>query len=263
MSPCSINSRRPDRYPSAARENEAQNGAAALEDLADRLVPPGRAVARKFVNGVEGFSNCIKPVCSEGTDLKLTGEDCHELLKRAFVPTSLMFAGAIHGASRVFRHTGPPTHSRRLRPRNSIRKSCSKLSRYRLYPDRPRFRFSASTYPRVVEAESWMQRHAGLKGDKTCQGSRQQEWDPSVKAMVQFPSVSRTGQKISLDFVLGEAMPTSRTIANTVPGRCARGRELASESQWKQETVIDARQHDHHRTCTTPGWYPSLPMILG
>src|SRR3981081_4876004 len=60
-----------------------------------------------------------------------------------------------------------------------------------LYPDALVAQvLAASTYPtQIVEAERWMQSHSDLKGDKLGKEVDKQNWDPSVKALAQFPSV--------------------------------------------------------------------------
>src|ERR1700730_7005269 len=52
---------------------------------------------------------------------------------------------------------------------------------------------SASTYPtEIVEADRWMQNHSNLKGEELAAEVDKQAWDPSVKALTQFPSVLET-----------------------------------------------------------------------
>src|SRR5262249_337632 len=49
---------------------------------------------------------------------------------------------------------------------------------------------AASTYPtEVVEAERWMHQNSNLKGEQLAQEVDKQSWDPSVKALTQFPAV--------------------------------------------------------------------------
>src|SRR5712664_4191355 len=60
-----------------------------------------------------------------------------------------------------------------------------------LYPDALVAQvLAASTYPtEVVEAERWMQSHSNLEGEGLAAEVDKQPWDPSVKALTQFPSV--------------------------------------------------------------------------
>jgi hypothetical protein len=49
---------------------------------------------------------------------------------------------------------------------------------------------AASTYPdQIVEADRWLQQHTDLKGEQLGNEVDKQPWDPSVKALVEFPSV--------------------------------------------------------------------------
>jgi uncharacterized membrane protein YgcG len=77
-----------------------------------------------------------------------------------------------------------------------------------LYPDALVAQIlAASTYPtQIVEAERWMQSHSNLKGQELAKEVDKQDWDPSVKAMVQFPSVLENMDKnLSWTSSLGEA----------------------------------------------------------
>jgi hypothetical protein len=48
----------------------------------------------------------------------------------------------------------------------------------------------ASTYPlEVVEAGQWLQKNPGLSGTALTQAAQQQNWDPSIQALVVFPDV--------------------------------------------------------------------------
>jgi hypothetical protein len=49
---------------------------------------------------------------------------------------------------------------------------------------------AASTYPlEIVEANRWLQANGSLQGTALTDAARQQNWDPSVQALVVFPSV--------------------------------------------------------------------------
>src|SRR5712671_4492921 len=60
-----------------------------------------------------------------------------------------------------------------------------------LYPDALIAQIlAASTYPtEIVEADRWIESHSDLKGDNLAKEVDKQPWDPSVKAVTQFPSV--------------------------------------------------------------------------
>jgi hypothetical protein len=77
-----------------------------------------------------------------------------------------------------------------------------------LYPDALVSQIlAASTYPtQIVEAERWMQSHSSLKGEELGKEVDKQDWDPSVKAVTQFPSVlENMDRNLSWTSSLGEA----------------------------------------------------------
>lgn len=51
---------------------------------------------------------------------------------------------------------------------------------------------AASTYPlEIAEAQQWLQRNGNLQGAQLTDAARQQDWDPSVQALVAFPDVMK------------------------------------------------------------------------
>jgi Protein of unknown function (DUF3300) len=49
---------------------------------------------------------------------------------------------------------------------------------------------TASTHPlEIVQADRFVTQNKGLKGDQLLHASKDEDWDPSVKAMLQFPDV--------------------------------------------------------------------------
>ena len=66
---------------------------------------------------------------------------------------------------------------------------------------------AAATYPtQVVEADRWTGQHPELKGETLAQSIDQQSWDPSVKALAQFPVVlAMLDNNLSWTSALGEA----------------------------------------------------------
>jgi hypothetical protein len=60
-----------------------------------------------------------------------------------------------------------------------------------LYPDALLAQvLAAATYPvQVVEAERWLQQHTDLPADQVATAADSASWDPSIKALTQFPSV--------------------------------------------------------------------------
>src|SRR5271165_5167239 len=77
-----------------------------------------------------------------------------------------------------------------------------------LYPDALVAQIlAASTYPdQVVAANSWLQANTKLNDAQRAEQVNAQSWDPSVKALTQFPSVlSNMAQNLSWTSALGDA----------------------------------------------------------
>jgi hypothetical protein len=77
-----------------------------------------------------------------------------------------------------------------------------------LYPDALVAQIlAASAYPtEIVEADRWMQQHPDLKGQQLGDEVNNQPWDPSVKALTQFPSVlANLDKNLSWTSSLGDA----------------------------------------------------------
>src|SRR4029450_8868959 len=77
-----------------------------------------------------------------------------------------------------------------------------------LYPDELVAQIlAASTYPtEIVEAERWLQQNSSLKGAQLVSEVDKQSWDPSVKALTQFPSVlANMDKNLSWTSALGDA----------------------------------------------------------
>src|SRR6201993_4895005 len=77
-----------------------------------------------------------------------------------------------------------------------------------LYPDALVAQIlAASTYPdQVVVADRWLQQNPNLKGEELAQAVDKQAWDPSVKALTEFPSVlANMDKNLSWTSSLGDA----------------------------------------------------------
>jgi Protein of unknown function (DUF3300) len=76
-----------------------------------------------------------------------------------------------------------------------------------LYPDALVAQvLSGSTFPdQVALAQKWLQNHQNLSGKKRMKEVDKQSWDPSVKALTQFPSVlNNMAQNLAWTSELGE-----------------------------------------------------------
>jgi hypothetical protein len=157
-----------------------------------------------------------------------------------------------------------------------------------LYPDALVSQIlAASTYPtQVVEADRWMQTHSNLKGEELAKEVDKQDWDPSVKAMTQFPSVLENMDKnLSWSSALGEAytnQPQDVTDAvQTLRQQARNAGHLSTNEQEKVTTqgntiiiepanpeVVYIPAYDPwlvygEPIIAYPGWYPVPGIFLG
>ncbi|HEV2715145.1 MAG TPA: DUF3300 domain-containing protein [Terriglobales bacterium] len=112
-----------------------------------------------------------------------------------------------------------------------------------LYPDALVSQIvAAATYPtEIVEADRWVQDNPNLKGKDLANAVDQQPWDPSIKALTQFPSVlANMDKNLSWTSALGEAyVNQSDDVMDAVQAMRARAQaagNLKSNEQVKVET---------------------------
>jgi len=77
-----------------------------------------------------------------------------------------------------------------------------------LYPDLLLSQvLAASTYPaEITQAQQWMQSNSNLRGQELIEAAKQQNWDPSVQALVAFPDVlNRLARDLQWTTDLGNA----------------------------------------------------------
>jgi hypothetical protein len=110
-----------------------------------------------------------------------------------------------------------------------------------LYPDALVAQIlAAATYPtEIVEADRWMQRHSSLKGEELAKEVNKQDWDPSVKALAQFPSVLENMDKnLSWTSSLGEAYANEpEDVTNAVQEMRQQAQQAGHLSSNDQEQV--------------------------
>jgi uncharacterized protein DUF3300 len=157
-----------------------------------------------------------------------------------------------------------------------------------LYPDALVAQIlAASTYPaQVVEADRWMQQHSNLKGDALGQQVDQQQWDPSVKALTQFPTVlANLDKNITWTSGLGDAYTNQQQdVMNAVQVMRQRAQQAGNLSTNSQETVstqgptiviqpvnpevVYVPEYDPWLVygapvVVYPGWYPFAGLYIG
>jgi hypothetical protein len=156
-----------------------------------------------------------------------------------------------------------------------------------LYPDALVAQIlAASTYPaEIVEADRWVQSHSNLKGEELAKEVDKQPWDPSVKALAQFPSVLENMDKnLSWTSSLGDAYANQQqdvtNAVQTLRQQAHNAGHLDSNEQEKVSTqgntiviepanpeVVYVPQYDPWLAygapiVAYPGWYPEPGLFL-
>src|ERR1700681_407072 len=115
-----------------------------------------------------------------------------------------------------------------------------------LYPDALVAQILAgATYPdQIVEADRWLQQHTDLKGAQLGQEVDKQPWDPSVKALTEFPSVlANMDKNLSWTSSLGDAyVNQQQEIMNAVQVMRDRAQKAGNLKSTSQENVSQQGQ---------------------
>lgn len=112
-----------------------------------------------------------------------------------------------------------------------------------LYPDALVAQIlAASAYPtQIVEAERFIQQNPNLKGKELGNAVDQQDWDPSVKALTQFPSVlANLDKNLSWTSELGDANYNQQTeVMQAVQFMRKKAQEAGNLKTTPQQRVTD------------------------
>ena len=99
----------------------------------------------------------------------------------------------------------------------------------------------ASTYPlEVVQAERWAKQNKSLKGDALAQALEKQDWDPSVKSLVNFPDVlTMMSEKLDWTQKLGDAfLEQQKEVMDTVQKLRQKADEAGNLKTTSEQKVI-------------------------
>jgi hypothetical protein len=115
-----------------------------------------------------------------------------------------------------------------------------------LYPD-PLIAqiLAAAIYPiEIVEAERWMQQGSSLDEAAFGQAVDQQAWDPSVKALTQFPSIlANMDRNLAWTSALGEAYANQpQAVMDAIQALRRRAEQAGTLKSTPQETVMTQAQ---------------------
>jgi hypothetical protein len=112
-----------------------------------------------------------------------------------------------------------------------------------LYPDALVAQvLAAATYPdQIVEADRWLQQNPNLKGEQLGQEVDKQPWDPSVKALTEFPSVlANMDKNLSWTSSLGDAyVNQQQEVMNAVQTMREKAQAAGNLNSTSQEKVSE------------------------
>jgi hypothetical protein len=111
-----------------------------------------------------------------------------------------------------------------------------------LYPDSLLTQIlMASTYPlEIVQADRWVKQNKDLKGDALTAALEKQNWDPSVKSLVNFPQVlAMMSEKLEWTQKLGDAfLAQQKEVMDTVQSLRLKAYEQGNLKTTKEQKVI-------------------------
>jgi len=115
-----------------------------------------------------------------------------------------------------------------------------------LYPDPLLSQvLAASTYPlEVVEAQQWVQHNTNLQGQQLMDAAKQQNWDPSVQALVALPdALHLLSSDVRWTTDLGNAfLAQQNDVMNAVQRMRARARSNGKLNSTQQQVVTTENQ---------------------
>ena len=99
---------------------------------------------------------------------------------------------------------------------------------------------AASTYPlEIIETQQWLNQNRGLQGQALVDAAKQQNWDPSVQALVAFPdAMALLSRDIQWTTDLGNAFLAQQPdVMNAIQSMRARAQQNGRLQSTPQETV--------------------------
>jgi len=115
-----------------------------------------------------------------------------------------------------------------------------------LYPDELVAQvLAASTYPtEIVEADRWLEKNSSLKGAQLAAAVDKETWDPSVKALTQFPSVlANMDKNVSWTSALGDAyFNDQQDVINAIQALRKRAQDAGTLKTTTQQKVTTQGQ---------------------
>jgi hypothetical protein len=154
----------------------------------------------------------------------------------------LMFAPGVSGATQTDSSAGQSAAPVVKQTSEQVQQLVAPIA---LYPDALVSQIlAAATYPtEIVEADRWVQDHPSIKGRGLANAVDQQAWDPSIKALTQFPSVlANMDKNLSWTSALGEAyVNQSEVVMDAVQVMRARA-QAAGNLKSNEQVKVEAQE---------------------
>jgi hypothetical protein len=103
----------------------------------------------------------------------------------------------------------------------------------------------ASTYPlEIVQAARWATKNKDLKGDKLTEALEKEDWDPSVKSLVNFPDVlSKMNENLEWTQKLGDAfLAQQKEVMDTIQMLRKKAQEAGNLKDTKEQKVVQEKE---------------------
>jgi hypothetical protein len=111
-----------------------------------------------------------------------------------------------------------------------------------LYPDSLLTQvLMASTYPiEIVQADRFAKKNKDLKGDKLLEAAKNEDWDPTVKSLLQFPEVvGMMSDKLDWTTKLGDAfLAQQKDVMDSVQRLRKKAQDAGNLKTTKEQTVV-------------------------
>ena len=111
-----------------------------------------------------------------------------------------------------------------------------------LYPDSLLTQvLMAATYPiEVVQADRFAKKNKNLKGEKLLEAAKNEDWDPTVKSLLEFPEVlAMMSEKLDWTTKLGDAfLAQQKDVMDSVQSLRRKAQESGNLKTTKEQTVV-------------------------
>jgi uncharacterized membrane protein YgcG len=178
----------------------------------------------------------------------MTNTKIQTALRRMLVPVSALL---LTGAMLVAQQPPPPPQDQPQAQMLAPNQLDTLVAPIALYPDALLSQIMvAATYPlEVAEAGQWLEQHRDLQGPQLTEAARQQNWDPSVQALITFPDVvGRLNADIRWTTDLGNAFLAQQAdvmgAVQRMRAQAMAAGKLSSNAQQTVTTEMDEGQQD-------------------